>query len=128
MSLFNTYLEAAQKQSAEKKISTQGFKVWGMGGGFWILVKTLPNKKVVTLGPPDSHPHGPKGTLYVLSKEHPVNPERERESEDMHMAQLYKNEEEFDNANENLKNHEPLKVKFFSNQSELDELLSEWSK
>lgn len=90
MSEFQTYFEAVSKQREDKgtTIKTPGFKRWGLGSGFWVLVKTLKNGGVVTLGAPDSERTN-DGKLYELSSEHPVNPERERE-----MAMLYKNQEE----------------------------------
>lgn len=65
-----------------------------------------------------------EGKLYELSAEHPVNPDRERESEDQHMAMLYKNQEEFDNFNENLKQKDAIEVAYFNTQEELDKVFA----
>jgi len=125
MSLLQPYLEAIINERKEKKpraIKTPGFEHWGLGGGFWALVKILKNGGVVTLGTPDSE-RTDDGKLYELPAEHPVNPDRERESEDQHMAMLYKNQEEFDNFNENLKQKDAIEVAYFNTQEELNEIL-----
>lgn len=127
MSKFVAYLEAVRKEREDKRpaIKTPGFEHWGLGGGFWALVKTLKNGGVVTLGAPDSE-RTDDGKLYELSAEHPVNPDRKRESEDQHTAMLYKNQEEFDNFGENLKQKDAYKVAYFNTQKELDKVLHEW--
>lgn len=118
-------MEAIEKDA--KLISVPGFEYVGMGGGFWALVKTLPNKKVVVLSPPDVA-NDEKGKLYELSKEHQLNPDRDRRDEDKHAAFLYNSEEDYDNANENLKQKEPTKIDYFVNQEQLDKILNKWSK
>lgn len=125
MSLLKIYMEAIEKDA--KLISVPGFEYVGMGGGFWALVKTLPNKKVVVLSPPDVA-NDEKGKLYELSKEHQLNPDRDRRDEDKHAAFLYNSEEDYDNANENLKQKEPTKIDYFVNQEQLDKILNKWSK